>query len=389
MNKHFSRANLNLQKKTLIKAILLGASVIVSSFAFVPSGQAHHPVAAKFDPSKEKSLMGVVSFVDWSNPHAHIFLNVTNSDGKVQNWAVELESPVLLKKAGWSENALKPGDHVNVTGILARNGTRQLWSEKLTLTGTGRQVFTMKDIAPRPLLNQRPTPRWPDGRVALGGTNTSIDGYWSFPSAMVLTEDGSNVQADDYGQLNSVTDAAKVAPFQDWALALFKHRQERMLQDDPMYLHCKPPGGPRQFQSNLGIKLLEDRPGDRVFVLMGGGNHNYRIIYLDGREQSGQVTGDDDNPLYFGRSVGYWEDDVLVVNTTDFNEDFWMSNGGLPHTSQLVLNERFSRPDLDTLHYEVTIEDLGAYTRNWKASWDLRWVGGEELPVHFCQDNRP
>ncbi len=86
--------------------------------------------------------------------------------------------------------------------------------------------------------------------------------------------------------------------------------------------------------------------------------------------------------------VAHWEGDTLVVATTGFNEDFWFTNGGLPHTDQLSLVERFSRPDYDTLRYEVTVNDPGAYTQPWSSGWELRWVGGEDLPVYFCQDNR-
>src|SRR5690606_37131828 len=180
----------------------------------------------------------------------------------------------------------------------------------------------------------------------------------------------------------------KVAPMQPWALGLYMHRQRRFLQDDPMFLNCKPPGGVRHMQSSLGVQLVEDRERQRIFVLMGSGNQNYRIIYLDGREQVEQVGGDDDNPLYYGRSVGRWAGDTLVVDTAVFNEDFWFTNGGLPHTDQLRLIERFSRPDLDTLVYEVEVNDPGAYTQPWTSSWELRWIGGEELASYFCQDNR-
>ena len=136
---------------------------------------------------------------------------------------------------------------------------------------------------------------------------------------------------------------------QPWALALYRNRQSRFLQDDPTYLNCKPPGGPRQFQLPYGVQFVEDRERQRIFVLIGGGNANYRIMYLDGRRHAGQVGGDDDNPLYYGRSVGKWVGDVLEVDTRGFNEDFWFTNGGLPHTEQLRLVEKFSRPDFDTL----------------------------------------
>ena len=191
-----------------------------------------------------------------------------------------------------------------------------------------------------------------------------------------------------YGLLQNIADAPKVAPLQPWARALYIERQRRFLQDDPMYLNCKPPGGPRQFQLPYGVQFVEDRERQRIFVLIGSGNSNYRIIYTDGRGQKGQVGGDDDNPLYYGRSVAKWEGDTLVVDTTGFNEDFWFTNGGLPHTDQLRLIERFSRTDFDTMKYDVTIEDQGAYTRPWSSSSTLRWVAGEELPRHICQENR-
>ena len=174
---------------------------------------------------------------------------------------------------------------------------------------------------------------------------------------------------------------------QPWALQLYTERQKRFLQDDPMYLNCKPPGGPRQFQLAYGVQFVEDRDRRRIFVLMGSGNNNYRIINTDGRGHAGQVGGDDDNPLYYGRAVGKWEGDTLVVDTRGFNEDFWFTNGGLPHTDQLRLLERFTRTDFDTLKYDVTIEDAGAYTRPWSSSSTLRWVA-EEMPRHLCQDNR-
>ena len=78
-----------------------------------------------------------------------------------------------------------------------------------------------------------------------------------------------------------------------------------------------------------------------------------------------------------------------MVDTRGFNEDFWFTNGGLPHTDQLRLIEKFTRPDFDTLKYEVTIDDPGAYTRSWSSELDAPLGRGEELPRHLCQENRP
>jgi hypothetical protein len=348
---------------------------------------AHHAVTAKFDDKKPLSLSGVVTLVDWRNPHVHVFFNVVKADKSVENWAAELESTVLLKKSGWSHVTLVPGDAVTVEGLAARDGTRQLWGSRVIQAATHRQVFNVIDTAPKPPDAPRPTPRWPDGTPQLGAPS-SAGGYWAYPTSTVLMQSGAKVAMNADGQLEKLADAPRVAPFQPWALGLYQHRQQRYLKDDPSFLNCKPPGAVRQFQQPYGVQFVEDRKSKRMFVLLGSGNRNYRIIYLDGRKRQGQVQGDDDNPLYYGRAVGHWEGDTLVVETSGFNEDFWFSNGGLPHTDKLTLVERFSRPNLDTLKYEVTIDDPGAYTKPWSSGWELKWVGGEELPVYFCQDNR-
>jgi len=366
---------------------LAALGLVLGVLGLVRPAAAHHAIAAKFDESKPMTLSGIVTLVDWRNPHVHVFINVPNGQDAI-NWAIEFESPIDLRGSGWSPDTLRPGDRVTVEGPVARDGSRQIWGRRVT-GASGRPLFTVTSSAPPAPLAPRPVPRWPNGRPRLGPVPGGVEGYWGFPTETALVEEGVEVETDRYGQLANLSDAAKVAPMQPWALALYQNRQRRSLQDDPMYLNCKPPGGPRQFQISYGVQLVEDPDRQRVFVLMGGGNANYRLMYLDGREQVGQVTGDDDNPLYYGRSVGQWEGDTLVIDTRGFNEDFWFTNGGLPHTSQLRLVERFTRTTYDTLDYEVTIDDVGAYTRPWTAKWTLNWVTGQDLPRHLCQENRP
>jgi hypothetical protein len=372
----------------IVTGALTAALAVFGLFA-VP-GLAHHSVAAKFDEAKPTTLTGVVTLVDWRNPHVHVFVNVRGPKNEWVNWAVELASPIDLQESGWNRESLQPGDSITVQGFTARNGSRQVWSNSMVLTQTGRQVLNVKPLAPPVPLAKRPTPVGPDGKPRLGALPGGVEGYWAFPSSTVLVENGAKVDIRPDGLLRNVAaDAAKVAPMQPWALSLYRARQTRYLQDDPTFLNCKPPGGPRQFQQPYGFQFVEDPERQRVFVLIGSGNRNFRIIYLDGRTHVGQVGGDDDNPLYYGRAVGKWDGQTLEVDTRGFNEDFWFTNGGLPHTDQLRLVERFTRVDFDTLRYDVTVEDPGAYTRPWSSGWTLRWVGGAELPVHFCQDNRP
>ncbi len=347
----------------------------------------HHEILGKFDDKKPMTLKGTVTKVDWANPHVHIFINVT-SGTNVSNWAVELESPVDLGKAGWKLDTVKPGDALTVQGITARNGTRQVWANSVVMGTTNKKIFDIPAVAAARPAAGGPAPKWPDGHPRLGPVQGQT-GYWGMPTATGLVQTGANVQMDAYGLLKNIADVDKVAPFQRWARDLYELRQKSFLKDDPMFLYCKPPGGPRQFQTPYGVQFVEDQDRKRIFVFVGGGNHNYRIIYTDGRAQKGQIRGDADNPLYYGRAVGKWEGDTLTVDTTGFNEKFWFTNGGLPHTEQLHLMERISRPDANTLKYEVTVDDPGAYTKMWTGTWNLRWMAGDELPIYYCQDNRP
>jgi len=352
------------------------------------SVQAQHTLAAKFDVTKPLTLTGTVTQVDWANPYVHVLMKVPG-DPLPTLWAVEVEGPIILTNNGWSESSLTPGDVIRVEGYIARNGSKQISGKSLVVTRTGRQVYVGSNGTPR----QRPTasgatPRWPDGRPRLGPPPGET-GYWGYPSRGYLVEDGVNVQMDPYGLLNTINDAPRVAPMQPWALGIYRLRQSTFLQRDPMLLSCKPPGGPRQFQQLYGFQFVEQPDFKRVFVLLGGGNRNRRIIYTDGRKQVGQIQGNDDNPLFYGQAVARWEGDTFVVDTRSFNEEFWFDNGGLPHTDQLHLTERFTRADMGTMRYEVTVDDPGAYTRPWKSSWTLSWVPGEETPYFLCQDNRP
>jgi hypothetical protein len=228
----------------------------------------------------------------------------------------------------------------------------------------------------------KPTPHYGDGMVRLD-REPGEKGYWDNPSATSLMEAGASVATDANGKLANLDDAAKVAPFQPWALALFKHRQQTGLVDDPMK-ECIGPGNPRQMMTPGGVRFIQDRNYNRVYLIFGGGNRNWRVIFMDGRTPPlpDEVAG-----TFLGNAVGKWEGDTLVAESIGFNTRFWFANGGLPHTEGLKLTERFTRVSHDQLDYEVTIDDPRTYTRPWKAKWSLQWVPGD-IQEHFCEDGR-
>lgn len=229
----------------------------------------------------------------------------------------------------------------------------------------------------------RETPRYPDGTVRFDRV-PGEKGYWGKASVSSLAEVGVDVEMDENGLLADINDAEKLAPFMPWALGLYKYRQNNGLKDDPVNV-CISPAGPRHMHVDGGFRIIQDRNYDRVYVLFGGGNRNWRLINMDGRTppDPDEVVG-----TYYGHSVGHWEGDTLVVMSSGFNDRFWFSNGGLPHTTALRLTERFSRPDYNTLHYEVTIDDPFTYTRPWTSEWTVAWAEGGEISEKFCEDTR-
>ena len=269
--------------------------------------------------------------------------------------------------------------------ILARAGFGLAIAATLIASGcTDSPAPATSSAAGSSAVAARATPRYPDGQVRLDRAPGEKGGYWGNASVSSLVERGVDVAMDARGLLANIDDAAKVAPFRPWALALYQYRQRNGLKDDPTQ-YCLPPAGPRHLMDAGGFRIIQDRNYNRVYVMFGGGNRNWRIIFLDGREppDPDEVVG-----TYYGHSTGKWDGDTLVVDSSGFNARFWFSQGGLPHTEALRLTERFSRPDFNTLKYEVTIDDPLTYTRPWTAEWTLDWIEGREIEEHFCEDSR-
>ncbi len=105
------------------------------------SALAHHSFAAIYDPEQSVTVTGVVTNVDWLNPHAHFFVDVENEDGDVENWDFELASPNGLMRLGWRRDSLKPGDEVTVVGIPARDGSTRANTRSVTLAD-GSRMFS-------------------------------------------------------------------------------------------------------------------------------------------------------------------------------------------------------------------------------------------------------
>jgi len=365
-------------RPSAVRLVAIAAAIVCSGVAL----PAQLPFAATYDNDRQVRFEGAVTRVEWVNPRAYLFLDVRDANGTTVNWAVEIGNALVLERNGWKRSSVRVGDIVTVEGNPAIGLASRAFARSVTLKRTAARLFAAP-AGRRAAAATAPAPRWADGRIRLGPP-PGKKGYWGASSATVLVEGSAGkIPMSEEGLLVNIADADRVAPFQPWAKAVYLYRQRTLLKDDPSS-RCLPPGGPRQFHSAHGFQFIEQPEQGRVLVLLGGGNRNWRVIYTDGRPQ-GQAA--EAVPSYYGNSVGRWEKDTLVVDSVGFNERFWMSNGGLPHTDALHLIERFSRPDLNTLRYEVTVDDPRTYTRSWSGGWTIQWVPDQEIQEYFCEEN--
>ena len=116
---------------------------LIGSFAFflaVLPSVAHHAFVAEYDASKSTTLQGVVTKVEWTNPHARFYIDVKDKNGAVINWNLELASPNALRRLGWARDAIKVGDTVSVLVAPAKDGTKMANARTVTLADGRKMV---------------------------------------------------------------------------------------------------------------------------------------------------------------------------------------------------------------------------------------------------------
>jgi hypothetical protein len=203
-----------------------------------------------------------------------------------------------------------------------------------------------------------PTPRSATGKPVLAG-------LWRPAPGLV-------------GDMTRGMKSGETVPFQPWAEALFKERRANNSRDDPT-ASCVVGGVPRSDFVGYPFKILE-RP--EMVVIMYEAVHSYRQIFTDGRK-----LPTDPNPAWFGYSVGRWDGDVFVVESSGFNDNVWLDNAGRPATEQLKVTERFVRKNFGQMEIQVTIDDPKAYTKPWSVTQQLAFQADTELLEYICNEN--
>jgi len=127
-------------------AVIIGVAILLAG---VKPLLGHHSFAAEFDAEKPFKMTGIVTKVEWQNPHTFFYIDVTDqATTRVTNWAMEMGSPNGLMRAGWTRNTMKVGDVVAVEGSLARSGRALGNARTVILTSTGQRLFAASSATP-------------------------------------------------------------------------------------------------------------------------------------------------------------------------------------------------------------------------------------------------
>ena len=131
-----------------MRAYIIGSLVVAGMLLAGGRATAHHSFAAEFDRNKPVTLTGIVTKIDWTNPHVWFYVNVKDEkSGEVTNWGAEMGPPHGLQRRGWRRDSLKIGDMVTVKGSLAKNGSKRMNASTVTMAGTGLRPGETLDAA--------------------------------------------------------------------------------------------------------------------------------------------------------------------------------------------------------------------------------------------------
>jgi hypothetical protein len=201
-----------------------------------------------------------------------------------------------------------------------------------------------------------PTPRTPSGKV-------DFSGVWQKPYVPDMAKDGKDQKG------------FAVLPFTAWGEAEWKKYDAA---EGDYTGSCLPFGMTRSVNTPEPMQIMQN---EKYFTFLFEQNSWFKVVPIDGRPHGSGI------PTWFGDSVGHWEGDTLVIDTVNFNGRTRLDTIGHPHSEQLHLIQRFTRPDLGHINYEVIVDDPRTFTRTWNNTRTFTLRPDWEMMEYSCEEN--
>lgn len=384
-----------MNKNRLLALLLVTGGVLPAGLSL-----AHHSAVA-FDPDKSVTVSGeVVRFV-WRNPHMAINMNVKNAAGEIELWKIEGPGTTVLGRQGFNRQSINEGDTITIVANPMRSGRPGGLLQAITLadgerhtvdddytgatTGTagpgatpspsGRTIPSLVEWVPPPEgetwqereKKTRPTqlpmvgsdPRQ-TGPGALDPDNLAqsrpaapfdLTGTWAFR--------GEEEYRPTYGSYEFKPKPEFTAKGKAIHDEYLRNAREGKRFGEPT-AQCYPAGMPR-LMTRYGSLMMMQYP--TAIFMVSRLNNEYRVIWLDGRDREPEVSRD---PNWNGESIGRWEDDTLIVESSGFTDDNHLIQQGVFTGDQLKIIERIQViNDGNTMVTEYTMTD----PEHWKGEW--------------------
>ena len=269
------------------------------------------------------SLRGVVKRVRWVNPHVHFEVETSQPNGERTVWIVDAEPPALMSKFGWRSDSLAPGDLVTITGIPARNPERKIASGVSAITADGNHLWISGATPYDELAKDLANPFYADGLSGTWSTRFNAEAvvtYFHREPSDSLTDEGNQALES---QSEILTPGSECIP-------------------NPVpYTMLVPISSEIEIGETITRIWFE---GDQGLV--------ERVVHMN------VDSHDDASYSNQGHSIGRWEGDVLVVDTTHFEVHEYGHGRGIPSSPEKHLVERLElSPDRSSLSYTFWVED--------------------------------
>jgi hypothetical protein len=369
--------------------------MIVLSLAAISTASAHHGIFA-FDHDNEMEITGVITEIQFVNPHTWLHLDVEGSDGNIVGWRCEMRSATVLRRSGWSKEMFAEGQAVTVTGSPGKLASTDCYLGTITFadgSSLDRYAQISKDAA---VTTSRRPPRLANGDPNISGDwaqeqnvltdSRGVSGSFvplsvaedlqaggEVPATMMPfpgTRGHADIGAEVFNRVNGLTDAG-----------MRVYQAHDMIKDNPRY-RCEATSIIFDWTFDTHVNRIVQE-SDKI-ILKYGFMDMFRTIHMDQDAHPADLQAS-----RTGHSIGRWEDDVLIVDTVGFEAGIistMASQGFVPNSDQLHVVERFTLNDeKDVLTRSYVAED-SVYLAEPFTGMDVVQVADLRYEPYNCDD---